>query len=121
VQDPDVASENGVCVASLIDLAGCKVAVVQQRAETKDYVDLAAILKNGLSLTTALAAGKTIYGKQFDPGITLRALVSLDEGNLKQLDVSVQRELLDAVSMVELQQIPVLAGRAGVCSQEGEG
>ena len=117
VEEPDVAPENGTRIASLTDLAGCKVGVIQQRAETKDYLDLAAILKTGMSLATALAAGKAVYGSQFNPEITLRALASFEEGDLKQLDVTVRRELLAAVSMVKLRRLPLLPSRPGVCRE----
>jgi hypothetical protein len=37
-------------VASLLDVAGTKAAVVQKRAEVKDYVDIDAILQHGIDL-----------------------------------------------------------------------
>ena len=43
-------------VAALVDLAGMKAAVVQQRAEAKDYIDLDALLQAGIELPTALSA-----------------------------------------------------------------
>lgn len=36
----DQAHERALYVASLLDLAGTKVAVVQKRAEAKDYLDI---------------------------------------------------------------------------------
>ncbi len=74
VSSPDTADDNGVQVASLLDVAGCKMAVVQTRAEGKDYRDIAALLENGISLPKALAAAKAIYGDQFELRTTLRAL-----------------------------------------------
>ena len=41
---PLTAPENGLQVASLLDLAGTKAAVVQVRAEAKDYLDIDALL-----------------------------------------------------------------------------
>jgi hypothetical protein len=35
---PPVAKDNGLAVASLLDLAGTKASVVQMRAEAKDYI-----------------------------------------------------------------------------------
>ncbi len=41
-----------------------KAAVVQQRAEAKDYIDINAILMDGrIDLPTALASAKAIYGR----------------------------------------------------------
>jgi len=67
VSSPDIANDNGVQVASLLDVAGCKMAVIQRRAEGKDYRDIAALRENGISLPKALAAAKAIYGDQFEP------------------------------------------------------
>ena len=41
---PLIAPDNGLQVASLLDLAGTKASVVQQRAEAKDYIDIDALL-----------------------------------------------------------------------------
>jgi predicted nucleotidyltransferase component of viral defense system len=57
VAEPELAEGSGIKVASLIDLAGMKAAVVTQRAEAKDYLDIDALLtKSGLPLANMLAA-----------------------------------------------------------------
>jgi hypothetical protein len=61
----------GLDVASLLDIAGTKAAVTQKRAETRDYLDIAALLQNGMDLPTLLAAARIIYGETFNPLITL--------------------------------------------------
>ena len=66
-------------IASLLDIAGTKMAVVQKRAEAKDYLDVDALLQNGVDLPTALAAGQVIYGSSFNPLITLKALSFFDD------------------------------------------
>jgi hypothetical protein len=60
ISSPDTANDNDVQVDCLLDVAGCKMAVVQSRAEGKDYRDIAALLDNGISLPKALAAAKAI-------------------------------------------------------------
>lgn len=120
IHEPDTCPGNGVRVASLLDLAGCKVGVVQQRAQAKDYLDLAGIMRAGVDLATALAAGRAVYGMQFDPTITLRALTSFDEGNLNQVDARARKELLAAVSMVKLTELPLLKGKPGLCGSESQ-
>src|SRR5579863_2265153 len=72
-------------VASLIDLAGTKASVVQVRAEARDYIDIDALMSAGIDLPTALAAGQAIYGRQFNPELTLKALSYFDDGNLRRL------------------------------------
>ncbi len=42
-----VAKDNGLGVASLLDLAGTKASVVQVRAEAKDYIDIDALMTAG--------------------------------------------------------------------------
>ncbi len=102
----------GLRVASLLDLAGTKAAVVQRRAEAKDYIDIAAILSEGsIDLPLALASAKAIYGAQFDPQNTLKALVFFEEGNLKRLPQAVKKQLADAVRGVDLGKIPHLTGK----------
>src|SRR5205814_424342 len=38
--EPHISQDNNLKVASLLDLAGMKVSVVQARAELKDYLDI---------------------------------------------------------------------------------
>jgi hypothetical protein len=42
-----VVQDNGLQVASLIDLAGTKASVVQMRAEAKVYIEIDALLRIG--------------------------------------------------------------------------
>ncbi len=112
VGEIDKAPVTGLKVASLLDLAGTKAAVVQRRAEAKDYIDIAAILSEGrIDLPLALASAQAIYGAQFDPQNTLKALVFFEEGNLKRLSWAVKKQLVDAVRSVDLDQLPHLLGK----------
>jgi len=117
VSNPDTANDNGVQVASLLDVAGCKMAVVQRRAEAKDYLDIAALLENGISLPRALAAAKAIYGDQFEPTTTLRALSYFADGDLPKLPASMQNALRTAAIGVKLDEVPVLIGKPDLASQ----
>jgi hypothetical protein len=117
VSSPDTATDNGVQVASLLDVAGCKMAVVQRRAEAKDYRDIAALLENGISLAKALAAAKAIYGDQFEPRTTLRALSYFADGDLPTLPASMQNALRTAATGVKLDGLPVLVGKHDLASQ----
>lgn len=65
------------------------MAVVQKRAEAKDYRDIAALLENGVDLSRALAAAKAVYGERFEPGTTLRALTYFADGDLPNLSMSI--------------------------------
>lgn len=79
---PLIAPDNGLQVASLLDLAGTEASVVQVRAEAKDYIDIDALLSDGrVDLLVALAAARAIYGAQFNPQSTLKALSYFGDGN----------------------------------------
>jgi hypothetical protein len=85
VGSPHRVRENGLWIASLLDLAALKLAVVQQRAEAKDYLDLYALLRAGISLEEGLGAARALYGAQFNPAITLKALAYFGDGDLSTL------------------------------------
>ena len=104
VKKPLRTCDNKIKVASLIDLAGMKVSVIQKRAEWKDYTDIAALLDHGISLDLALAAGKAIYGDQFNPQITLKALAYFDD--VKGVTEQVKKRIQNAVRNVDLRQLP---------------
>jgi hypothetical protein len=93
-------------VASLLDIAGTKAAVVQKRAEVKDYLDIEALLRHGVDLPTILAAGAVVYGRQFNPLVTVKALSYFDD--LPNLPAEVRIRLIAAVAAVDATQLPVL-------------
>ena len=99
VDEPRQFSDNGVVAAGLLDLAAQKVKVVQQRAETKDYIDICTLLDNGVTLEKALGAAQCLY-PEFNPLVTLKALTFFNDGDLRTLPGSLQRRLVGAVSQV---------------------
>lgn len=110
LQTPHRAPDNGLQIASLFDLAGTKAAVVQQRAEAKDYRDIDAILQDGrIDLPMALACARAIYGQTFNPQITLKALSFFGDGNLSRLPQDVQDRLVKAAREVDLDKLPEIA------------
>jgi len=104
---PSVVEENGLQIASLLDLAGTKASVVQMRAEAKDYLDLDALMRLGkIDLATAVSAAEKIYGSTFNPEITLKALSYFDDGNLRDLPESTKWRLATAARNVDLDRLP---------------
>ena len=109
VAPPHVAQSNGLQIASLLDLAGTKAAVVQMRAEAKDYIDINAILQDGqVTLPLALASARAIYGDAFDAQSTLKALSFFDDGNLRALPQALKERLAKAARSVDLAHLPAL-------------
>lgn len=107
--EPAVAQDNGIKIASLLDLAGTKASVVQVRGEAKDYIDIDALIQTGgVSLPFALAAAQKLSGPSFNPEITLKALSYFDDGDLRRLPKDLKFRLASAVEKVDLDHLPSL-------------
>jgi hypothetical protein len=118
VHDPDIAAENGLQSASLLDLLASKLDTVQLRAEAKDYRDIAATLEAGLSLAEGLAAAAAIYAKKFNGALSLKALTFFKDGDLPKLTRALQSRLLEAATSVNLKELPLVAVRPGLSREE---
>lgn len=107
-------TETGVALASKLDLAATKARVIVERAERKDYLDMAALLKSGIQLPHALGAARALYGEQFNPMITLKALSYFADGDLPKLPDDVKQFLSQQASQVRaIPAIPRLSDRLG--------
>jgi len=101
VEEPLICDDNKIRVASLRDLFATKLTTIQMRAEIKDYLDIAALLKHGLTLEDGLACAQAVYGVNFDPGTSLRALCSYRDGDLPQLPATIRNILTPAALAVD--------------------
>jgi hypothetical protein len=109
VAEPELADGPRFKVASLIDLAGMKAAVVTQRAEVKDYVDIDALLTEaGIPLANMLASAAIIYGSQFSPLLSLKAISYHDDASLAGLPRIIRNRLSDAVHKTDPAKLPTL-------------
>ncbi len=95
-------------VASLKDLMATKLAVVMQRVESKDYRDIAAILRGGEALEAGLAGAAALYGIQFPPAECVRTLTYFQGGDLENLPEEDRESLRSAVRSLELHRLPEL-------------
>jgi hypothetical protein len=107
VSDPIRFSDNGLLAAGLLDLAAQKIKVIQQRAESKDYLDIHLLFSMGVSLEDALGAALALY-PEFNPAISLKALSYF--GDVPGLPESIQRDLEEAASRVR--DIPKIQRRS---------
>lgn len=105
VQDPYWEPQAKIFIASLIDIAATKVKVVLDRASAKDYIDLCALLENGVSLAEALQAAMAIYGKAYNPLLSLKALSFFEDGDLKNFPKHQQEKLLAAIQTVAIENL----------------
>jgi hypothetical protein len=93
VGTPSQTADGILSVASPLDLLGTKLKVIMQRAEAKDYIDIAQLLRDGSSLSQGLGAARSMFGSAFSPAECLRALTFFDDGDLAKVDTKTRQEL----------------------------
>ncbi|MGB1025385.1 MAG: nucleotidyl transferase AbiEii/AbiGii toxin family protein [Rhodospirillaceae bacterium] len=103
---PHIASDTGLQIASLRDLAVSKLTVIQQRAERKDYLDLHALIYQAkISLSDMLVDAHLAYGHRFAPLASMQALSFFDEGDVAALSEGQKGDLTRAVNGVNLDAV----------------
>ena len=101
VAEPDPTADGVATVAAPLDLLATKLKVMLQRAERKDYEDVAVLLRSGLSLAQGLAAARALDGSGFPVRESLKALVFFEEGDLAELRPELRQQLEEAVLAVD--------------------
>jgi hypothetical protein len=110
VGEPQLTDDGVLQVASLDDLMATKVKVILQRAQAKDYRDIAAMVGAGVSLAKGLASARALYGKHFQPSESLKAMVYFEDGDLQTLAKNDRTCLVQAASAVrDLPNVEILA------------
>jgi len=104
---PDVTEDGVLQVAGLDDLLATKCAVIMQRIELKDYLDIIALLEAGVSLERGLGIAAEMYGGRFSPQESLRTMTYFEGGDLKLLSAG-QRTMLRGAAR-EIRAIPKVA------------
>jgi hypothetical protein len=108
---PDTTLDGVLQVAALDDLMATKLKVVLQRVEAKDYRDIAAMLEAGVALDRGLSIARAMYGNQFQPAESLKAMTYFQGGDLHDLTAHEKRILIAAAGVVrELPPVERLAG-----------
>jgi hypothetical protein len=101
VRDPLRTSDGVLLVASLDDLMATKLKAILDRAEAKDYRDIAAMISAGVSLSVGLSAFREMFDGE--PAQVLRAIGYFKDGDLKtmsQADQQLLRRARDAVEVL---------------------
>lgn len=109
VNDPMLTIDGTMLVASLEDLFATKLKATLDRAEAKDYRDIAEMISAGVSLPRGLAAFKQMFGGE--PAQALRAIGFFEDGDLRSLsaaDRQILREARDRVGV--LPDVPLKRG-----------
>jgi predicted nucleotidyltransferase component of viral defense system len=111
VGDPE-GTEDGVRVASLLDLAGTKVKALLQRVEAKDYLDVVALLDGGMALVDILGAARALFGTSFNPLVAQKALTYFEGGDLHTLSEQARRRLIaEATQDLQVAPLPLRSTR----------
>lgn len=98
IANPQITHDRVALVASEQDLLATKLKVLLQRAESKDYIDIAALTPQRDDLARGLSAAMALYGSTFQPAEALKALVFFEDGDLGSLSDSVREHLQTAVT-----------------------
>ena len=106
VGTPDTTVDGVLQVASLDDLMATKVKVILQRAEAKDYRDIAAMVCAGVDLSKGLGAARVLFGLNFQPSESLKAMVYFEDGDLRNLTAGEKAWLTKAAS--ETRDLPTV-------------
>jgi len=83
------------------------------RGSWKDYVDIHALVSNGVDLPTGLAAAKAI-DRSFDPITSVRALQFYGDGTLDRVPIAMRRDLTRWAQAVDLARLPSLRSHRGL-------
>jgi Nucleotidyl transferase AbiEii toxin, Type IV TA system len=109
VNDPLQTCDGTLLVASLDDLMATKLKATLDRAEAKDYRDIAKMISAGVSLPAGLSAFKQMFDGE--PAQVLRAIGYFDDGDLTTLgaaDRDILRKARDQIG-----QLPDVVVRRG--------
>ena len=110
VAEPSLVEENGLVIASKFDLAGTKAKAILDRSEWRDYVDIAMLVRDGMTVPEMIGYATAIFEPKFEfPGAAfLRSLVWFGDGTAQELPDDIKRELEQAVAKVGGNGIPVV-------------
>lgn len=111
INDPLRTADSILLVASMEDLLATKLKAILDRAESKDYRDISAMLSAGVSLEKALGAFAKMYHR--DPALPLKAMGFFKDGDLPSLPES-DREIL-RLARDRISEIPDVAIQSGLC------
>lgn len=106
VGEPQYTTDGVLQVASLDDLMATKLKVILQRAEVKYYFDIAAMIKAGVRLDYGLSTARQLFGSNFQPSESLKALTYFDDGDLATLSLTERQILIESArNVADLPQV----------------
>jgi len=98
VGQPDIIDHRAT-IASPIDLLATKLKTLHDRVEARDYLDIEALLRGGLTLNEGIAAAAALFGSSLNMLDTAKAVAWFKDGGLeKSLPASTRTYLAKASS-----------------------
>lgn len=93
---------------SLFDLAGTRAKAILDRSEWKDYVDVAVLLRHGLTLAQVIGYASTIFAPifEFPTAVFLRSIAWFGDGTAGDVPADMQDELQRAAAVSLREGIP---------------
>jgi hypothetical protein len=98
--EPEMTDDGALLVASLDDLMGHKAKVILDRIAAKDYIDIAEMIKAGVSFSKGLSTARELFSPSFAPSIALRTITYFEGGDLSSLTDDTKRLLINEASSV---------------------
>jgi hypothetical protein len=110
VGNPEITADGVLQVASMDDMMATKLKVILQRIEAKDYYDISSLIGAGVELPRGLAAARAMFGPEFQPAESLKALVYFKGGDLHTLAGKEKERLVLAAAQVrDLPPVAILS------------
>ena len=98
VGHPQRTDDGVVWVASMLDLFATKLKVLLQRIAARDYEDIAAMLRSGISLEDGLGAAVALYGPQFPPMEAVKTLAWFETDDARNVEAATRDYLSRAAA-----------------------
>jgi hypothetical protein len=112
VEDPDETSDGVIRIASALDLLAHKLKVILQRAEARDYQDIATLLRSGVALDRGLGAAAALFAPGFPVAECIKAVGYFNDiAEPQRLDERDRNQLLAAIGQLgkEVPEIPLIS------------
>jgi hypothetical protein len=84
VAEPDRPT-GAAAIAAPLDLLATKLKALHDRIEAKDYLDIEALLRSGVTLDEGIAAAMTLFGRTLNPLDTAKAVAWFRDSGLEDV------------------------------------
>jgi hypothetical protein len=108
IGDPEPTDDGCIRVASPLDLLATKLKTILQRSDGKDYRDIAALLRAGVSLADGLGGAATLFPPSFPVASSVKALGYFDDmADADMLSARDREQLREAANRLPDEMPPI--------------